>query len=339
MKKHYLLIIAGLLSLTAMNSFAQKKTTGTTKKAAPATMTKATAGKIIEMTNGVVDIYNEQLGEIKDVADCLERFENTINSVAQNPNTTAYGAACNNIRPLRADLVDKMKAKATLAPSFPEKAAILEGIDNINKEFETAKERCHTVQEYFKTKQYKEDDETYSKYTALFDEFLASYENINSLFNNTMDLASAAGDRAEVVILKTHPLATVVVPMKTNLIAVSQLMSKCRQEEPDAEAVKADIAAIRAACEKDKVITPAIKTALSKGQNAEDRFQRFYEYMAEAMNNADNFLEYLDPNKEITDVDTIMKETVKTARQRHLKKHYTKVQDYYRYMVDAYNGL
>ncbi|GHV15170.1 hypothetical protein FACS1894169_05740 [Bacteroidia bacterium] len=338
MEKYYLFILAGVLSLTAINTSAQKKSTATTKPGAAA-MTKATAGKIIEMTNAVVDIYNDQLSEVRDVRDCLERFENTMASVAANPKGSAHGASCANIRVLRADLADKMKAKANLAPVFPEKAAIIEGIDNINKEFETAKACCQNVQAYFTEKKYLEDDSQYSGYVALRDAYLASYKKINNLFNKTMNLASSAGDRAELVILKTHPLAPVVIPMKNNLSAVSQLMSKCREDEPDAEAIKADISAIRKSLEKDKVMTPAIKASLAKGQNGESHFERFYEYVGEAMDKADKFVEYLDPGKEIKDVDHILKETVEDARKRHQNRHYGEIRDYYGYMVDVYNGL
>lgn len=329
MRKQCLLAIT-VLSFITQGALAQTKS---------GTLTKANAGKIIEMTNGVIDIYNDQLREIRDVAECLDRFENTMASVAENPKTTAHGASCANIRVLRTDLVDKMKSKANLAPAFPEKAAILEGIDNINKEFETAKACCQNVQAYFTAKKYLEDDNEYSNYVALRDEYIASYKNINSLFNKTMDLATTAGDRAELVILKTHPLAPVVIPMKNNLSAISQLMAKCREDEPNAEAIKADIAAIRKMLEKDKVMTPALKTSLAKGHNGESRFERFYEYEGEAMGKADKFLEYLDPNKEITDVDHILNETVEGARSRHLKKHYNEISSYYGYMVEEYNSL
>ena len=326
MKKHFLLILAGALSLAVVTTSAQ-------------TLTKASAGKIIDMTNGVVDIYNDQLSEIKDVRECLERFENTMSNVAANPNASAHGAACNNIRALRSDLVEKMKASAKLAPAFPEKAGILEGVDKINAEFETAKVRCLNVQAYFKDKKYQTDDNDFAGYVALRDTFIASYDNINKLFDKTMDLSSAAGDRAELVILKTHPLALVVIPMKKNLSAVSQLMSKCREDNPDMTAIKADMAAIRKSLEKDKVATVAMKTALKKSHNGETRFERFYEYAADAVNQADKFVEFLDPAKEITDVDHVLKETPEDARNRHLKKWYGEISNYYRYMVDEYNSL
>lgn len=338
MKRNYLLIIAGILSLTAINSFAQKKTT-TTKKTAAAPMTKANASKVIQMTNGVIDIYNDQLSEIKDVRECLERFENTIESVMANPNGSAHGASCANIRVLRSDYLEKFKANAKLAPPFPEKATLLENVDKINKEFEISKASCQNVQKYFSEKRYKEDDKDYSNYKALFETFLDSYKNINVLFGETMNLASTAGDRAELVILKTHPLAPVVVPMKSNLSAVSQLMAKCREDNPDAAAIKADIAAIRKALEKDKVQTPAIKTALKKTHNGDSRFDRFYEYVEGSMKGADEFVEYLDPNKEITDVDHVLEETVEDARNRNLKRCYDEITKYYRYMVDEYNSL
>jgi hypothetical protein len=329
MKKYCLLFT--ILFITVINISAQKKA------AAPA-LTKASANKIIEMTNCVVDIYNDQLSEIRDVRDCLERLENSMNAIAENPNGTAFGASCANIRALRSDLVDEMKQKAALAPSFTEKQAILEGVDRVNKEFETAKVRCINVQTYFSSKKYKEDDKDYSGYVALRDTFVASYKNINSLFDKTMNLASTAGDKAELVILKTHPLAPVVVPMKSNLSAVSRLMSNCRADEPDAEAIKANIAAIRKSLEKDKVMTPAIKTALTKSQNGQDLFERFYEYTEDALKKADTFVEFLDPKKEIS-VDHVLKETEKDARNRYLKEHYGEIQTYYGYMVDSYNSL
>jgi len=326
MMKHYVIMLAGALSLTAATTSAQ-------------TLTKVNAGKIIEMTNGVVDIYNDQLREIKDVRECLERFENTMSSVAANPNASAHGASCNNIRVLRSDLVDKMKAKAKLAPAFPEKAEILDGVDKINAEFETAKVRCMNVQTYFKEKKYQTDDKEFSGYVALRDTFIASYDNINKLFDKTMDLSSAAGDRAELVILKTHPQASIVIPMKKNLSAVSQLLSKCRADKPDMTAIKADMAAIRKSLEKDKVATPAMKTALKKSYNGETRFERFYEYAGDAVNQADKFVEFLDPAKEITDIDHILNETEEGARNRHLKKWYSEISKYYGYMVDEYNSL
>lgn len=329
MKKHYLLLVAGFLSFISLSVSAQKS----------APLTKANAGKIIEMTNGVIDIYNDQIGEMRDVKDCLERFDRSMEAVSKNPKSSAHGASCTNIRVLRNDLLEKMKAKAKLAPAFAEKNDILKGVDDINAEFAIAKERCQQIQNYFSNKKYLEDDKEYSNYVALRDAYIESYKKINTLFNTTMNLATTAGDRAELVILKTHPLASVVIPMKKNLSAVSQVMAKCREDQPDAEAIKADVAAIRKSLEKDKVMTPAIKAALKKGHNGEDRFGRFYEYTAEAMNKADKFLEYLDPNKEITDVDHIMKETVEDARDRHLRIHYNEISSYYSYMVDAYNGL
>ena len=332
MKKHYLLIVAGVLSMTAIN--AQTKKTSTS-----APLTKANAGKIIEMTNTVVDIYNVQISEIKDVRDCLERFERTMSDVAENPNRTAHGAACNNIKPLRSDMVEKLTAKAKLAPAFAEKAEILKGVDDINKEFETAIVRCHNVQNYFKEKRYQSDDNEFGGYVALRDTFIMSYDNINTLFDKTMELSSVAGDRAELVILKTHPLASVIIPMKENLSAVSQLMAKCRAEKPDAEAIKADVAAIRKKLAKDKVLTATMKATLKKSNSSEDRVNRFYEYVGTSADMTDKFLEYLDPAKEITDLDHVYKETVEDARKRHLKKHYGEISRYYGLMVHEYNGL
>lgn len=303
------------------------------------TLTKANAGKIIDMTNGVVDIYNDQISELKDMRECIDRFEKSMVTVSENPNLTAHGAACNNIRVLRTDLLEKMKAKAKLAPAFPEKAEILKNVDEINKEFETAIARCNNVQTYFKEKKYLTDENNYAGYVALRDTFTASYSKINKLFDKTMDLSSAVGDRAELVILKTHPLASVVIPMKKNLTATSQLLSKCRVDNLDAAAIKADIAAIRKSLEKDKVMTPAIKTALKKAHNGEDRFNRFYEYTSSAMEQADKFLEFLDPAKAITDVDHVLKETEEDARNRHLRRWYGEISEYYGYMVDEYNSL
>lgn len=330
MKKYYLLLIAGILSFASLTVSAQTKS---------APLTKANAGKIIEMTNAVIDIYNDQLREIKDVRECLERFDNSMEAVSANPKSSAHGASCANIRVLRSDLLEKMQAKAKLAPAFAEKNDILKGMDEVNKEFATVKERCQEIQTYFSTKKYLEDDKDYTNYTTLRDAYIDSYKKISTLFNTTMNLASAAGDRAELVILKTHPLASVVMPMKNNLIAVSQLMNKCRADEPDADAIKADVAAIRKSLEKNKVMTPAIKAALKKSHNGEDRFNRFYEYVGDAMNHADKFLEYLDPNKEITDVDHVLKETVEGARARHMGRQYNEVSKYYGYMVDEYNSL
>lgn len=330
MRKYILSFLT--LSLTvAFNISAQNKT------ASPA-LTKANASKIIEMTNCVVDIYNDQISEIKDVRDCLNRFENSMSTVAQNPNATAHGASCANIRSLRSDLVDKLKKKSALAPSFAEKQAILESVDQLNKEFEISKERCKEIQAYFSAKKYKEDDKDFSAYIVLRDNFIASYQNINNQFGKTMDLASTAGDRAELVILKSHPLASVVIPMKKNLSAVSRLMSKCRADKPDAEAIKADIATIRKSLEKDKVMTPAMKTALSKTNNGLTQFERFYQYTADALIKAEVFVEYLDPKKEVS-IDHVLKETEEAARNRHLKKHYAEIQKYYGYMVDSYNTL
>ena len=50
-------------------------------------------------------------------------------------------------------------------------------------------------------------------------------------------------------------------------------------------------------------------------------------------------MEYLDPNKEITDVDHVLKETLEGARNRHQQKWHREVSKYYGYMVDEYNHL
>lgn len=330
MGKYYLSMLALLLTVSLSIS-------GQTKKASPA-LTKENANKIIGMTNSVVDIYNNHLPVIKNVRECLERFDNSISNIAENPNTTVYGASCTNIGSLRSDLTSKLEQKSALAPSFPEKQAILDGVNQLGKEFEIAKERCQIIQDYLKSKKYKEDDKDFSNYVALRDTFMVSYKNINNLFDQIINLSSVAGDRAELVILKSHPLAPVIIPMKTNLSAVSQILSKCRADEPNAEEIKAEIVAIRKSLEKDKVMTPAKKTALAKANNGEAVFERFYEYTEGALDKTEIFIEYLDPNKQVT-VDHVLKETEEAARNRHLKAKYDEVQKYYGYMVDAYNTL
>ena len=343
MKRHYLLIVAGALLLITGTASAQqkKRTTSTAKKTttASAPLTKVSAGKIIDMTNGVVDIYNDQIGEMKDIRDCIDRFEKSIETVAENPNRSTHAANGSGIRAMRNDLLEKFRAKAKLAPAFAEKAEIQSNIDMLEKEFVTVKERCNTVYDYFKNKKFTEDDKDFSNYVALRDTFIASYVKINDLFARTMKLSSAAGDRAELVILKTHPMANVIIPMKTNLSAVKNVMALCREEKPDAEAIKAEVAAIRKSLEKDKVMTAAMKTSLKKSHNGEDIFNRFYEYVGGAMDKTDNFLEYLDPNKKITDIDHVYKETEDDARNRHLKRHYGEINSYYGYMVHEYNNL
>lgn len=329
MKKHFLLILSLFFTCSFIVSAQSKKTSST--------LTKENANKIIMMTNCVVDIYNDQISEINDVKDCLQRFDNSINNILENPNTTVYGASCSNIRSLRNDLVDKLKKNAALAPSFNEKQAILDGIEQLDKEFAISKERCQAIQDYLSSGKYKEDKDL-SAYKALRKNYLESYKNINDQFRKTMALASAAGDRAEIVILKSHPLASVIVPMKTNLSAVSQILTKCREDNPNVEEINNAVAAVRKSIEKDKVITPAMKTALAKRRNGEAVFQRFYEYTGDAMDKVDIFVEFLDPNKEVS-IDHVLKETEEDARNRHLKQHYDEIQKYYGYMVDAFNTL
>ncbi|NDV79770.1 hypothetical protein [Dysgonomonas sp. 511] len=345
MKKHFLIVLAAVLSLAAFDVSAQQKKRSSTSRArkkttAAAPLTRVSAGNIIEMTNSVVDIYNTQLESMKTLGDRLERLDKSINQVIQNPKTSSYAAAnTSGIYSFRDGQYKTFQEKAKLAPAFTEKAEIMANMTAINNEFEVAKVLGNNAYNYFREKKYMEDDEKYTNFIALRDTFYASYKKINIMFKKTMELSSAAGDRAELVVLKSHPLASVIIPMKKNLSAVSQMMAKCRDDKPDAEAIKADVATIRKSLEKDKVATPAMKASMKTNGNSEDRFNRFYEYVGETASNADKFLEYLDPAKEITDIDHVYKETVEDARNRHLKQIYNEISRFYKLMVHEYNGL
>lgn len=297
------------------------------------------AEKVINMTNSVIDIYNNQVSQLKYVNDCLDRFEKSIEIVSKNPNLSTRASGAPATRGLLKSLLDKMHEKAKIAPSFTEKAEILSNIEIVNKEFASVSEYCDKLKAYFNSKEYLKDDENFSKYDELMTATLNSYSKVQKGFEQALTSAEIAGNKAEIILLKGHPLAAVFIPMKTNLTSLRQLMSKCRSDNPDASVIKNEVSILRKSLERDRTMTSAIESALQKTDNGKIYFDRFYENMDKVLKSTDVFTEYLNPNKVKNEIDHVLKESEEDAQQRLLSRYYREISKFYENMVESYNSL
>ena len=290
-----------------------------------ATQAELNASKIIDMTNSVVDLYNDYLRQLKKGREGLEKAENNIETLKENINRSAYSFNCNSII-IRSDYIEKYEKAGKAAPIFPEKTKIQAEIKYIQSNNNRLAEHCSALNNYFTKKEYKED-EGFAKYQPLYDSLYNAYKDLSASWSRAVNLSSEAGDRSELILLKKSPIAEFIIPMKTDLSAASKILEKFSEEEVDYETIVKDIDALKQDIEKHKSLTGKNVANLEKN-SSKANYGGFYSSMEEFVNIATTLEELMNPAKPY-DKDSY--------REDRMNNNYSMLREKYNSLISSYN--
>ncbi len=308
MKKTILILAALLLSTTLIK----------------AQTSEASASKIVEVTNHVVDMYNSYLSNLKKVRNGLDIAASNHEALSENIERSAQSWDCAYII-LRSDYRESFEKAIATTSAFPEKTAIQAGIKYVNENTERLSKSCADFKDYFVQKAYKQDTD-WKKFDELYKNMETAYLDVSGMWSKTIRLASEAGDRAELVLLSSSPIAEFIIPMKTDLSLSSKILSRFSEEVIDNDAIKKDIKTLKQNIAKNRVLTGKNVANLEK-YSSKPNYDGYYQMM-------DDFVELATKLESLMNPANTMDEE---ERNQQIENTYSMISYKYNSLVENYN--
>ncbi len=240
--KHFKLL---LLALCAFSFLAQGQQRNSSAK--------INASKIIRMGNSVIDLSNDAVQTLDSYRNMISTADNNVSRLKSNPNLSPYFVNYKIYNPDQRKNAEYTEA-SKLAPAFDEKIELVSAMTNANADLADVVKKSEILSNYFSNKEFQADTD-FSKYPALRDGTVASIEKAFASWRIASKLAAAAGDKAELLLLKDSKIADFVIPMKTDLIALKTVFAKVGDQQTDLSSLSTEIVALKASIDKNKDVS------------------------------------------------------------------------------------
>ena len=251
MKTKFVLFI--LLNFLALNSFGQKKPT----------KAEIDASNIIQYVNTVTDLRNWYLdsssGAIKNT---LSTAQSNIDKIKSNPNVQVFYINCDNVYQANTSLEQAYDKVAKKPISFDEKSDIDTSVNKAREASTTLRIACEALSNYFSKKEFTSDTDQ-SNYTALTDNYKEASKAFVQAWLYASSLGAEAANKAELVLIKGSPIADFVIPMKTDLFKMNQVLEILNTDEPDIALVNNNLSDLKTSIDKNKDISSKDTSKLS----------------------------------------------------------------------------
>lgn len=282
-KLHFL---ASILMLSA-GIHAQKK---------KVTKPQSEASKIIQLSNSVIDLSNYYSNSIENYKNLLSSARSNVERVIKNPNLTPYAIKC-DLTPVQPGTQNAYATALNNAPIFDEKEAIKKNVSEGENKIKSIDKWCTAMSTYMSNKDFKEDKKLV-KYNQISDSLLSNIEKSEISWRTAANLASIAGNKAELVLLKNSPLASFVIPMKKDLNDLNAIFNLFQTKTPDVDAIKSALNTLQTSIETNKNINKKDTTKL-KDVYYKNVYETFYlkcSSAAESLNTVTNRLQEKKPD-------------------------------------------
>lgn len=236
-------LLITIFSILSISVFSQKK------------MTKAEldASKIIQMGNSVIDLGNLYSQTLESYQNMLSGVHTNLQRVSKNPNLTPYAVRCENFSTQsRQQIAYATALKA--APLFEEKNDVEKYVSEGQTSIQEISKWCATLSAYVSNKEYKTDAD-FAKYNEIRNNLDSAIEQASASWSKASELASAAGNKAELILLESSPIASFVIPMKTDLTSLNAIFNMFKSKTPDTGAIKSALNALTESIDQHKDIS------------------------------------------------------------------------------------
>lgn len=211
---------ACLLLAICLNVSAQtKKKSGSTPPKA-----EAQAAKIIDFTNLIIDLNNQQIDKWSNYETYLEKASALAEKVsAAGYNSSLPTSIGYSVTKVQSQYVSKYESAIPTAPAFSDKDAVIAAVSKAREEVNSLDAACVTLDDYFKNKDFL-NDKYLLKYAELSDAVDTKLSSSRKAWRNAVVMASDAGEDAEGVFLKNGSISEFVTPMKKDMRTMRDLM-------------------------------------------------------------------------------------------------------------------
>jgi hypothetical protein len=243
---------------------------------------EAQASKIIEYTNAVIDLNNEQAKHFKEYGRVLEAADRCLERVSSDKYDPRFGApfSTQTTYPVQIGYFTQYEAAEKKAPAFTEKAEIIRLVAIARESVKKLEDSSAKLGKYFTDNEFAKD-EKFSLYPTLKENFISSLRDSRKAWHNAVSKASDAGDASEIIILKKSKISQFIIPMKTNLKLLDNVYSELFdlfEEEAINESLSTfndHLAKLNASVEKDKSVANKNMALI----NHEDDYTNFFRHV------------------------------------------------------------
>lgn len=277
------------------------------------------ASNIIRYSNTVITLGNAYNQGLSNYVHTIENADYNLNRVIKNPNMQPFAVKCDVVSVQNSQKQDYTKA-LTGVQAFPEKDAIKAAVDQGENAINDISTWCANLSNYFSTKAYQQDAEG-QQYGAIKDSLNSYMNKAQNSWSEASRLASVAGNRAELILLQGSPIASFVIPMKTDLIGLDEIIGSLNKKDADLSSIKNELTSLSATLEKNKDINTKDVSKLSDAYYKEV-YKNYYQNLGECLSHLNRVVDALQNNPD--DVNSV-------------NNSYQYVKSYYNKVIENYN--
>ncbi|MCD7973742.1 MAG: YiiG family protein [Candidatus Azobacteroides sp.] len=282
------------------------------------------ASKLIQLTNTVIDLSDAYNSKYTQYENRLKNGESKKEQIEKNYDPR-FPVSLNgtNTFPISISYNNKYEAALKEVPaSVKEKSNVEEAVKKANENVLELEKWSTVMKQYFEGKEFEKDE--FKRYPEIKDSLSYYLDATKEAWRTAAKIASSAGEKAEMQLLKDDPAAQFIFPMKADLNSLKNLIDHfyeiTDQEEPQYSVLAEEINNMHTSIEKNKNTEGKNVSVLKR----ETYYTGFYERMEKCMEAI---------NKFITEWE---KEDV---TQFQLESSFRNIGSQYKRVIDSYNNF
>jgi len=309
-------VLAILLLMAMLTVYAQKPTSA-----------ELQASKIIEYTNEVIELYNRQIKQLKEYDRVITKGDELFQRYSKNYDPNFPVSFTQTKYPVAAGYISQYEQAETKAAAFPEKNSIVSSVKAARENVKNLDEWSDKMGKYFTEKQFVND--SFAGYPELKDSLEYYLRASKKTWRDAVKKASDSGQAAEITLMKKNPIALFLIPMKTDMKTLGDIIDELYATVDEEGNDKADysplmqqVSALNTTLEKDRDVTGRNTSVLD---NLSD-YDYFFSKAFECTNYISRILDELskdDYNEDRLDNDF-----------RMLNQEYNNLVGIYNYFID-----
>lgn len=281
-------------SLTIIILFILCSSLSAQKSKGRATTTDMQSGKVIDFTNTVIDLNNQQSSKWTYYQSFVDAARGQAEKIIKNGNHSVAITLTYNEPSVTTGYILKYETAANKKTAFPEKENIILAVKKAREDVKILDEWTTKLNSYFVNKLFIED-ESLLGYAELSDSVESKLDISRKSWRNAVTLAADAGEDAEIVALSNKKITVYIDPIKTNIRTFRNLMYEFYDLNKTS---KADYSQLSKKVDAYKKVLDDSNAGSSQNKNIyvsanDTRYPEFYDTMTECSEYLSNLLSEL----------------------------------------------
>lgn len=310
MKLKFVFIFLSILSV--FNLFSQKKLTKEEKGASDII---GFCNTIINMGNSYhrqKNSYNTAFSDIKDNMVTIRRkIDRELYNIPYNTDTISR------------QQVEEYENRLSIIRGFDQKNELKNLVGEAQSNIISVEKWYSAICEYFGAKEYNRDN-NYLRYDMLEDSLSFYLDKAEMSWSRASRKATDVGNRAELFLLSKMKIADFVLPMKTDLIGINDILRLLENDTPDLAFINKKISDLSSSIDSHKNLSGKKTKALSH-KSYKQVYVDFYQSCAQCVSDLQMLtgnIEHKDNEKQLFDTYTAV-----ISSYRNAMNHYNKFID------------